>query len=147
MVAKVEHDIPKLAFNTAIALMIEFVNTATTAGGVTRSQLEMFTLALAPFAPHIAEELWSKLGHQASLAYQAFPKADPKLLVDDVVEIPVQIGGKIKGRISVPAASASDKAAVEKAAMEDAGVRSALLGKTVTKIIVVPGKMVNIVAY
>ena len=146
MVAKVDGDIPKLAFNTAIAAMIEFTNAATTAGGVTRAQLEMFTLALAPFAPHLAEELWAKLGHTSSLAYAPFPTPDPKMLVDDVVEIPVQIGGKLKGRISVPSAIAADKAAVEKIAMEDPSVQSALAGKKVNKVIVVPGKMVNIVA-
>jgi leucyl-tRNA synthetase len=146
MVAKVEGDIPKLAFNTAIAAMIEFTNAATSAGGLTRSQLEMFTLALAPFAPHIAEELWHKLGHTQSIAHAAFPTVDARLLVDDVVEIPVQIGGKVRARISVPAASAADKAMVEKLAMADAAVQAALAGKNVTKVVVVPGKMVNVVA-
>ncbi len=145
-VAKVEHDIPKLAFNTAIAALIEFTNAATAAGGVTRPQLEMFTLTLAPLAPHIAEELWSKLGHGESLTDHAFPSADPALLVDDVVEVPVQIGGKVKGRISVPAASAADKAALEAAALTDESIKAALAGKKVVKVIVVPGKMVNIVA-
>ena len=146
MVAKVEQDIPRLAFNTAIASMIEFVNAATSSGGITRAQLEMFTLALAPFAPHLAEEIWHKLGHAQSLAYEPFPTPNPAMLVDDMVEIPVQIAGKIRARLSIPAADAADKAAVEKAALADPAVRAALVGKTVTKVVVVPGKMVNIVA-
>jgi len=141
---KVAQDIPRLAFNTAIAALIEFVNAATSAGGLTRDQLERITLALAPFAPHIAEELWHRLGHTGSLAYELFPAANPALLVDDTVEIPVQIGGKIRTKIIVP--TNADKAAYEAAAMADDKVQAALAGKTIQKVIIVPGKMINIVA-
>jgi len=144
MIAKVDNDVPRLALNTAIASMFEFTNAATIAGGLTHDQLERFTLVLAPFAPHIAEELWSKLGHTASLAYAPFPVADPKMLVDETVEIAVQIAGKIRARIHVP--TGADKETIEKAAMKDATVMAALVGKTVHKVVVVPGKLVNILA-
>ncbi len=142
-IAKVDNDIPRLAFNTAIAAMIEFVNAATSAGGVTRGQLEKFSLILAPFAPHIAEELWAKLGHGESLAYEPFPVADAKMLVDSEIEIPVSFNGKPKHRIMVP--TGSDKATIEAIAMGDAKVKELIAGKAVQKVIVVPGKMVNLV--
>ena len=141
-IAKVDADIPRLAFNTAIAALIEFVNLAT-APGVTREQLERFALILAPFAPHMAEELWAKLGHAESIAYEPFPQPDPKMLVDREIEIPVSIQGKVKHKILVP--TGADKVAIEKIAMSDPKVLELIAGKTLSKIIVVPGKMVNIV--
>jgi leucyl-tRNA synthetase len=141
---KVANDVPRLAFNTAIAALIEFTNAATSAGGLSRSQLDRFTLVLAPFAPHLAEELWHRLGHTGSLAYAAFPAADPAQLVDNTVEIPVQVGGKIRTKVIVP--TTADKAAYESAAMADPKVQAALAGKTIQKVVVVPGKMINIVA-
>jgi leucyl-tRNA synthetase len=142
-IAKVDNDIPRLAFNTAIAAMIEFVNLATSSGGVTREQLERFALILAPFAPHMAEELWAKLGHMKSLAHEPFPIADHKMLVDAEIEIPISIQGKVKHKIMVP--TGADKATIEGIAMSDPKVKELIAGKTVQKIIVVPGKMVNLV--
>ncbi len=148
-VHKVAQDVPKLAFNTAIAAMIEFVNVATSAAGggdaaLTREQLSRVALMLAPFAPHMAEDLWSRLGHASSLAYEPFPEADPALLTDDSVEVPVQVGGKIRAKVRV--ATGADHAAHEAAAMAEDKVRAALSGKSVKKVVVVPGKMINIVA-
>jgi len=148
-VAKVANDVPRLAFNTAISSLIEFVNVATSASGggaaagLTRDQLARIALVLAPFAPHMAEELWARLGNRGSLAYQSFPVPDPTLLVDDTVEVPVQVGGKVRAKITVPAGA--DKAAYEAAAMADEKVQAALVGKTIQKVVVVPGKMVSIV--
>lgn len=142
-IAKVEGDIPKLAFNTSIAAMIELVNLATSLGGMTREQLERFALILSPFAPHMGEELWHKLGHTTSVAHEAFPKADPAMLSEATVEIPVQINGKVRGKIVVQAGL--DKAGLEAAAMGDAGVMQLIEGKVISKTIVVPGKMVNLV--
>jgi leucyl-tRNA synthetase len=142
-IAKVDADIPRLAFNTAIAALIEFVNLATSSGGVTGDQLGRFALILAPFAPHMAEELWSRLGHAESVAYQIFPKADVAMLVDAEVEIPVSIQGKVRHKIMVP--TGSDKATIERIAMADPKVQELIAGKTVQKLIVVPGKMVNLV--
>ncbi|MFN7021439.1 MAG: leucine--tRNA ligase [Phycisphaerales bacterium] len=140
---KVEHDTPKLAFNTAIAAMIEFVNAATSSGGLTREQIRLFTLTLAPYAPHLGEELWHKLGNAQSLAHETFPTPDPGLLVDDTVELPVQIAGKVKAKVHVPTGAGKDQ--IERLAMADPAVQAAIAGKTVQKVVVVPGKMVSIV--
>lgn len=142
-IAKLSQDIPRLAFNTAIASMMELVNLATSAGGMTKDQIERFALALAPFAPHLGEELWSKCGHTQSLAYEPFPTPDPAMLVDDAIEIPISINGKPKGRISVTVGL--DKAELESAAMASEVVQGLIAGKSVTKVVVVPGKMVNFV--
>jgi leucyl-tRNA synthetase len=141
-IAKVKADIPDLRFNTAIAALIEFVNAAIKPG-VTQDQAERFTLALAPFAPHIAEEFWSRLGGAGSLAHHPFPPHDPSMLTDDMVEIPVQIMGKVKAKIVVPADA--DGKAMEEAALADARVQELIAGKTVRKIITVPGRLINIV--
>ena len=143
-IARVGADIERLAFNTAIAALIEFVNAATASSGLTRDQLERFVLVLSPLAPHIAEELWSKLGHDSSLAYHPWPAYDESLITEARIELPVQIGGKVRGRITVPADA--DAAQIEQAALADDTVRAALAGRTVRKVVVVPGKIVNIVA-
>jgi leucyl-tRNA synthetase len=100
-------------------------------------------LMLAPLTPHLAEELWERLGETAPLAYVEFPDADPALLVDDTVEVPVQINGKVRGKVTVPA-GASD-AEHEAAARADARVAELLAGATVRKVVVVGGRMVNFV--
>ncbi len=143
-IAKVGDDIERLAMNTAIAAMIEFVNNATNKGGLCRDQLERFTIILAPFAPHLAEELFSKLGHDESITYATWPEYDESKLQDENMEIPVQIMGKVRGRITVPADS--DEDAIKKTALDDPQIAAQLEGKTVRKVIVVKGKIVNIVA-
>ena len=99
---------------------------------------------LAPLAPHVAEELWSKLGHDGSLTYHPFPVADPAMLVEDTVEYPVQVNGKVRGRITV--AADADNDTVEAAALAEENVARTLDGAAPKKVIVVPGRMVNIVA-
>jgi len=108
-----------------------------------RAAVEPLVLMLAPLAPHLAEELWKRLGHNTSLAHGPFPQADPAYLVEDTVEYPVQVNGKVRARITVAADAAKD--AVEAAALADEKVRSHLDGATPKKVIVVPGKLVNIV--
>jgi leucyl-tRNA synthetase len=98
---------------------------------------------LAPLVPHVAEELWRALGHDDTITYASFPDADPAFLVDDQVEYPVQVNGKVRGRITV--AADADRAEVERAALADDKVVAAIAGSTPTKVIVVPGRMVNIV--
>ncbi|MCC5786441.1 MAG: leucine--tRNA ligase [Phycisphaerales bacterium] len=148
-IAKVGEDIEKLSFNTAIAAMIEFVNFASAArekSGVllTPDQGRRFALILAPFAPHLGEELWSRLGG-GGLAYRAlWPEHDEALLVDDAVEIAVQVMGKVRHRMTVPADAGASQ--VETLVMADSRVKELIEGKTVQKVIVVPGRMVNIVA-
>ncbi|MDQ7013243.1 MAG: leucine--tRNA ligase [Planctomycetota bacterium] len=146
-IAKVGEDIEKLAFNTAIAAMIQFVNAATTAGGITRDQLDRFVRVLAPFAPHMGEELWHRLGgHEGggSVTYAAWPDYDEAMLRDDEVEIVVQILGKVRAKLMVPADA--DAAALEALALADPKVQGLIEGKTVRKVIAVPGRLVNIVA-
>ena len=139
----VTDDIDRLAFNTAISRMMEFVNFMS--GQETRSKavLEHFILLLNPFAPHIAEELWNALGHCGTLSYEAWPSYDPALLVEDTIEVPVQINGKVRARIIVPANS--DAASLEAAARDDESVQKNLEGKTVVKVVAVPGRLLNFV--
>jgi leucyl-tRNA synthetase len=135
-----------LRFNTSIARITELTNHLTAAypgGGVPWAVAEPLALLLAPVAPHAAEELWSRLGHDASLAHEAFPVAADTWLVDDTVELPVQVNGKVRGHITV--ASDADRDAIEAAARHDAKVAALLDGATVTKVVVVPTRMVNFV--
>ena len=135
-----------LRFNTSIARITELNNAITQAfphGGVPRKVAEPLVLMLAPLAPHAAEELWSKLGHAQSLARHPFPAADPALLVEDTIEVPVQVNGKVRSVIDV--AAGSDAEALEQAARADEKVVAALDGKEVRRVIAVPGKMVSFV--
>jgi len=142
-IAKVGEDVDRLAFNTAIAAMIEFVNTATGVG-VTADQLDRFVRVLGPFAPHLAEELRHRLGIEGSVVTAAWPTHDASMLVDDTVEVPVQIMGKVRSRIVV--AADADAAAMEAAALADERIRELIEGRTVRKVVVIPGRLVNVVA-
>lgn len=139
----VGHDIEHLQFNTAIARMMEFLNAALKVEGIDRNVMEQFILVLSPFAPHLAEELWERFGHSNTLAYEPWPQYDPALLVEDTLEVPVQINGKLRGKVVVPANS--DKETILAAAKADEKVAPHLEGKTIVKEIYVPGKMVNLV--
>src|SRR5262249_13118296 len=132
-----------MRFNTAIAAMMEFTNHLTPLTVRPRFVLEPFVLILAPFAPHLAEELWRALGHQDTLAYAPWPPFDPALTKEDSIEVPVQVNGKLRSRLTVPAEI--DEASLKAAALADAKVREALGGKEPRKVIVVPRKLVNIV--
>jgi len=136
-------DVENMAFNTAISRMMEFTNYFTKLEPRPKSALESFVLLLAPFAPHLAEELWQLLGHPHTLAYEPWPRFDPALIQEDVIEIPVQIKGKVRSRITLPAGSTA--AEQEAAAKADPRVADLLADQTVIKVIVVPGKMVNFV--
>jgi len=133
-----------LGFNTAIAKMIELNNSLTGIDSIPAGTAESLVKMIAPFAPHLAEELWEKLGHSGSLAYEPFPEADASLLVEDQVEVAIQVMGKIRARISVPAGL--DAEGLEEFARQDPAVVEALEGLTVRKVIAVPDSLVNFVA-
>jgi leucyl-tRNA synthetase len=140
---KVTKDIQALSFNTAIARMMEFVNFCTPLERRPRAILEPFVTILCPFAPHLAEELWESLGKPAPLSLAAWPTAEERWLEDDTVEIPVQIQGKLRGRVVVPAGA--DAEAMKAAAAADPRIAEQLAGKQITKIVAVPGRLVNFV--
>jgi leucyl-tRNA synthetase len=148
-IKKVTEDLDGMRFNTAIAAMMEYTNHLTPLAVKPRAALEPFVLLLAPFAPHLAEELWGALGHEGTLAYQPWPPYDPGLTRADEIEVPVQINGKqingkIKAKLIVPAEIEPKE--LEAAALDDPRVKDALAGKQVRKVVVVPRKLVNIVA-
>jgi len=142
-IAKVTEDIEALRMNTAIAALMELTNAAYKWERVPHEFAEKLALLLSPFAPHIAEELWNLLGHTESIAYEPWPEADPSLLVSDTLEIPVQVNGKMRGRVTVPADA--DQDAVIAIAREDDNVRRHLDGQNVRRAIYVPGRILNFV--
>ncbi|WP_249997828.1 leucine--tRNA ligase [Actinoplanes sp. M2I2] len=140
-IAGVTEDLDELRFNTAIAKLIELTNTLTPLPTVSREAVEPLVLMLSPFAPHLAEELWGKLGHEGTLAYAAFPVADPEQLKAESITYPVQVNGKVKARIEVsPTATESE---VREAAL--AAAAEALAGRDPKKVIVVAGRLVSVV--
>jgi leucyl-tRNA synthetase len=142
-IKQVTNDIERLEFNTAIARMMEFTNFFTKQSVRPHSVMEQFVLILSPFAPHIAEELWQLLGHSTTLAYEPWPQYDEALTKDPEIEIPVQILGKLRGKVIVPAGS--DQNTIVAAAQADSRIAELLSGKLIVKTIVVPGKLVNFV--
>ncbi|MGW2483643.1 leucine--tRNA ligase [Streptomyces sp. NPDC001571] len=137
-------DLAGLRFNTAIAKITELNNHLTKAGGpLARPVAEQLVLLIAPLAPHIAEELWRKLGHTDSVVHRDFPVADPAYVVDEAVTCVVQIKGKVKARLEVPPGISDDE--LEKLALADEGVVAALDGAGIRKVIVRAPKLVNIV--
>ncbi|MFI1988048.1 leucine--tRNA ligase [Actinoplanes sp. NPDC020271] len=141
VIAGVREDMDELRFNTAIAKLIELTNTLTPLPTVSREGVEPLVLMLSPFAPHLAEELWGKLGHEGTLAYADFPVADPAQLVADSITYPVQVNGKVRGRVEV----APDTPEEEVRAQALAAVAEALGDKTPKKVIVVKGRLVSVV--
>jgi len=143
LIRKVGEDIESMKFNTAIAAMMDFVNTVFRVGAVSREQCGRFVLVLAPFAPHIAEELWQRLGHDRSLSREPWPAYDEAMLADETLHLGVQVNGKLRGRITVAAGASSDE--VLQAALADPKIAAAVKGRNVVKKIVVPGKLVSLV--
>lgn len=142
-IAGVRDDYTHLRNNTAAAKLIEYTNHLTKEGVTARAALEPLVLMTAPLAPHLAEELWRRLGHDASLAHGPFPEADERYLVADTVEYPVQVNGKVRGHVTVDADA--DRDVVQAAALADEKVIAFLAGAAPKKVIVVPGRLVNVV--
>ncbi|UQA61135.1 leucine--tRNA ligase [Polyangium aurulentum] len=142
-IKKVTEDIEALSFNTAISAMMVLLNHLGSMPEPPREAALALTLLVSPLAPHVAEELWKLAGHDRSLALEAWPSFDPALCVDDVIEMAVQVNGKVRGRVVLPRAASEDDA--KKAALEADGVGSYTSGKTLKKFIYVPGKIINLV--
>ncbi|HII1267889.1 TPA: leucine--tRNA ligase [Staphylococcus aureus] len=143
-VKKVTEDFETLGFNTAISQLMVFINECYKVDEVYKPYIEGFVKMLAPIAPHIGEELWSKLGHEESITYQPWPTYDEALLVDDEVEIVVQVNGKLRAKIKI--AKDTSKEEMQEIALSNDNVKASIEGKDIMKVIVVPQKLVNIVA-
>ena len=148
MIKKVGDDLESMSFNTAISAMMVFINETddilkAQGGAIAKEAAEKFVQCLAPFAAHLGEELWEFLGHKDTIAYEPWPQYDAAALVEDEIEIPVQVLGKLRGRIKVPVAATP--ADMEAAAKANADVAKFLEGKTIVKVVAVPKRMVNFV--
>jgi leucyl-tRNA synthetase len=137
----VRKDMDDLRFNTAIAKLIELTNALTPLPTASREAVEPLVLMMSPFAPHLAEEMWRKLGHDDTLAYVAFPEADPAQLVAESITYPIQVNGKVRGRVSVAPDTTEDS--VRAAALAE--ISEVLAGRDPKKVIVVPGRLVSVV--
>ena len=132
-----------LRFNTAISQMMVFVNEMNLRPVRPRAVMETFVLLLAPYAPHLAEELWSRLGHAESLVDEPWPVADPLHLVQETVTVVVQVNGKVRDKLEV--AADADEEQVKELALGSERVGPWLAGKRLVKVVVVPGKLVSLV--
>ncbi len=145
-IKKVTEDVENMRFNTAISAMMVFVNEATGWKKRPKAVLEQFILLVHPYAPHLAEELWQKLGREESLAHEKWPELNEEYLQQDTVNIVVQVNGKLRGDMEVFRGMLEDRKAIEQSALALENVHKFVEGKTIRKIIVVPGRLVNIVA-
>lgn len=132
-----------MKFNTAIAAMMSYLNEVFEAGSINRASLENLLRLLCPFAPHLCEELWESLGHSELLSLSAWPTWNEAKTVDDVVEIALQINGKLRGTLAIAAKAGKEEAIA--VARADERIATLIAGKTVVKEIFVPGKIVNLV--
>ncbi|MCF6334699.1 MAG: class I tRNA ligase family protein, partial [Spirochaetales bacterium] len=142
-IKKVSVNTSNLEFNTAIAQMMIFINEVFKSPVLYRKIWEPFVLLLSPYAPHIGEELWEKLGHKDSLAYESWPRWEEELVKESVLEVVLKVNGKVRAKIELPAGTSKDD--TEKAAFENEKIKSYTDGKIIVKVIVVPDKLVNIV--
>ena len=142
-VKKVTDDFEGLRFNTAISQMMVFINEGYKVDSIPKEYAEGFVKLLSPIAPHLAEELWEKLGHNETITYENWPQYDESKMIDDVIEVVVQVNGKVKTKLAI--AKDSSKEELEIAALADDHIQKATEGKQIRKVIVIPGKLVNIV--
>lgn len=142
-IRKVTEDTDRLSFNTAIAQLMIYSNELQKLDAIPAELWEPFVLLLAPYAPHIAEELWERIGHSESLAFHPWPEFDPELVVDEVVELVVQVNGKVRAKLEVEAGLPEDELVA--AAREHERIQQLLSGKTLARSVVVPDKLVNFV--
>ena len=143
LIKKVTSDIDNMRFNTAIAAMMGMLNTIYEVGHITKDELTTFAKILSPFAPHIAEEINELLGNNNLISIAEWPEYDESKTVDDTVQLPVQINGKVRTTILAP--NNADKDTILSIVKNDEKIKSAIEGKTIIKEIVIPGKIINIV--
>ncbi|HLD56374.1 MAG TPA: class I tRNA ligase family protein, partial [Candidatus Omnitrophota bacterium] len=143
VIKKVTDDLESLKFNTAISALMIFLNEESNQENHSREALEKFILLLAPFAPHMAEELWERLGHKKTLAYEPWPVYEARFLVETEVEIVIQIAGKIRSRMTIPKGLSESE--LKERVFSDETIKKWIDGKTVQKFIVVPNRLVNII--
>lgn len=143
-IKKVTEDYEKLSFNTSISQMMVFINEAYKVNEIPRSYIEGFIKVLYPIAPHLGEELWERLGNTSSINYESWPIVDDSKLVEEEVEIVIQVMGRVRSKVNVEKDITKEE--LEKKALENETIQQWIEGKTVRKVIVVPGKLVNIVA-
>ena len=142
-IKKVSDDIESMGFNTAVSTLMIYANALDKEDKITQKEFETLILLLAPFAPHIAEELWSLLGHTGSIHTQEWPKYDSKLVLGDEVTLAIQVNGKLRGSLTVPRDSSEKTVKSQVLAMPE--VKKWLLGREPKKVIFVPGKIVSVV--
>ncbi len=142
-IKKVSEDIESFGFNTAISALMIYLNALQADNAPSKADLDTFLILLNPFAPHLTEELWSKLGHEDLLCRQPWPSWDAKHLVDSTIEYPVQVNGKLRATFTIAADAADD--AVKETALANEKVKAAVDGKQIVKIILIPKKLVNLV--
>ena len=142
-IKKVSASVADLKFNTSISTMMELVNVATKAAAIPKPWFEMFVKLLSPFAPHIAEELWQRLGHTASITYEPWPQFDEAKLARATMKIAIQVSGKLRGEIEV--ATDATEATILAAAKADEKVQPFIAGKALKKEIYIKGKLVSLV--
>ena len=143
-IKKVSDDIEAMKFNTAISQLMILLNEFNKKGSVNKKELETYLILLTPFAPHISEEMWSKLGNTNEISISnIWPSYDESKLQGDTIEVPVQVNGKVRGKITV--SQDASKEEIIEAAQEESNVKEFISGKEVVKVIYVPGKILNIV--
>ncbi len=142
-IKKVTRDIENLSYNTAIAALMELSNELRAAPAITRFAREAFVLMLAPFAPHLAEELWARLGNAPSVFHARWPEFVEALTVADEIELGVQVNGKLRDRFTI--AREAGEEALREAALGCEKIRPLVEGKTIARVIIVPGRLVNII--
>jgi leucyl-tRNA synthetase len=143
LVKKVTEDTDGLRFNTAIAAMMGMLNDLSRMEALPRKAIETFVILVAPYAPHLAEELWERLGHAPSVSQVPWPTFDPALCIDDTVELPVQVNGKLRAKLVVP--RDADRETLEALALQNESVKRYTEGQQILKVILVPGRMLSFV--
>lgn len=146
LIKQVSRDMESFGFNTALAAQMEFLNQAEKEGWqLTREELRIIVQLLAPFAPYLTEELWQQLGGEGSVHLSSWPKPDPRFVIEDEVEIVIQVNGKLRGTVKVPAPESKRESYVVKKAKAEPPVAKHLAGKEIVKTIFVPGRLINFV--